>query len=90
MRFRGREITHPEKAERQLRLIVERVGSRCAGRSRAEDGRPHDDAAARAAAPEVAVVVRVRPRAGVARHQRRQPADKPSVSPPSGPTVERR
>jgi translation initiation factor IF-3 len=26
-RFRGREITHPEMAERQLRLIVERLGS---------------------------------------------------------------
>ena len=28
VRFRGREITHPEMAERQLRLIVERLGSR--------------------------------------------------------------
>jgi translation initiation factor IF-3 len=26
-RFRGREITHPEMAERQLRLVVERVGA---------------------------------------------------------------
>jgi translation initiation factor IF-3 len=27
VRFRGREITHPEMAERQLRLIVQRLGS---------------------------------------------------------------
>lgn len=27
VRFRGREITHPEMAERQLRLIMERLGS---------------------------------------------------------------
>ena len=26
VRFRGREITHPEMAERQLRLIIERLG----------------------------------------------------------------
>ena len=26
-RFRGREITHPEMAERQLRLVVERCGA---------------------------------------------------------------
>jgi translation initiation factor IF-3 len=28
-RFRGREITHPEMAERQLHEIVERVGANC-------------------------------------------------------------
>ena len=28
-RFRGREITHPEMAERQLRLVVERCGKDC-------------------------------------------------------------
>lgn len=28
-RFRGREITHPEMAERQLRLVVERCGPQC-------------------------------------------------------------
>ncbi|MFI5308652.1 MAG: translation initiation factor IF-3, partial [Polyangiales bacterium] len=27
VRFRGREITHPEMAERQLRLIVQRLGA---------------------------------------------------------------
>lgn len=29
VRFRGREITHPEMAERQLRLIISRLGAKC-------------------------------------------------------------
>ena len=32
VRFRGREITHPEMAERQLRLIIERLGATAASK----------------------------------------------------------
>jgi translation initiation factor IF-3 len=87
VRFRGREITHPEMAERQLRLIVERLGA-----SASVEAEPKMEG-------RTMTLLLAPPRAGGGGAMRPRPAGpapsgpsggKPSIPPPSGPTVERR
>jgi len=79
-RFRGREITHPEMAERQLRDVVQRVGQNCSVESEPKmEGRTMTIVLA---PPKVAQV-------------QQPPKPKPKVepqapTPPSGPVVDRR
>jgi len=88
VRFRGREITHPEMAERQLRLIVDRLGASAQVEAEPKmEGRtmtlllapPRQGGGGGAA----------RPRPPSPSPAPSGPGTKPSV-PPQGPTVERR
>jgi translation initiation factor IF-3 len=73
VRFRGREITHPEMAERQLRLIVERLGS---GASVEAEPKMEGRTMTLLLAP---------PKSGGPRQQPRPAGDAPQSSGPSGP-----
>jgi translation initiation factor IF-3 len=87
VRFRGREITHPEMAERQLRLIIERLGANCTVESEPKmEGR----AMTLLLAPPRAGSI-PRPRAGAAAAPGPAAPAKPAAPrAPTGPTVERR
>jgi len=80
-RFRGREITHPEMAERQLRLVIERCGNMASVEADAKmEGR-------------TMTVVLAPPKGGggpaVPRPKPKDPAAPPAAA-PSGPVVDRR
>jgi translation initiation factor IF-3 len=89
VRFRGREITHPEMAERQLRLIVQRLGAQAS--VEAEPKMEGRTMTLLLAPPKSGGVVRPAPRpsptpggAGPSGAPSRGPEPRP------GPTVERR
>lgn len=81
-RFRGREITHPEMAERQLHLVVERCGNQASVESDPKmEGR-------------TMTIVLAPPKGGGATVQKVRPAPAPAPpgkpSTPPGPVVDRR
>jgi translation initiation factor IF-3 len=91
VRFRGREITHPEMAERQLRLIIERLGANCSVEAEPKmEGRTMTLLLAppRAGGGGGAVRPRPSPAPGPAQGPGPGPGGRPST--PPGPTVERR
>jgi translation initiation factor IF-3 len=76
-RFRGREITHPEMAERQLQLVVQRVAGQASVESDPKmEGR-------------TMTIVLAPPKGQIIKPKTPAVATKPDSSPP-GPSVERR
>jgi translation initiation factor IF-3 len=88
VRFRGREITHPEMAERQLRLIIERLGANCS--VEAEPKMEGRTMTLLLAPPRAGGGGAVRPRPSPAPAQGSGPGPAARPSTPPGPTVERR
>jgi translation initiation factor IF-3 len=84
VRFRGREITHPEMAERQLRLIVQRLGAQAS--VEAEPKMEGRTMTLLLAPPKTPMKPQPKP-AAVASAQKAGPAAPP---PSAGPSVERR
>jgi translation initiation factor IF-3 len=80
-RFRGREITHPEMAERQLLLVVERCGQQASVEAEPKmEGR-------------TMTLLLAPPKGGGAKPRPKAPSPAPSAASASrqgGPTVERR
>jgi translation initiation factor IF-3 len=87
VRFRGREITHPEMAERQLRLIVQRLGAQASVEAEPKmEGRTMTLLLAPPKTP-----MKPQPKAAGAAAAPAAPPSKGSAPPPSaGPSVERR
>jgi translation initiation factor IF-3 len=84
VRFRGREITHPEMAERQLRLIIERLGANAIVESEPKmEGRAMTLLLAPPRAGQV-------PRPRLAAQPAAAPSAAPRPAPRTGPAVERR
>jgi len=89
VRFRGREITHPEMAERQLRLIIERLGT--GAQVEAEPKMEGRTMTLLLAPPRSGGNAPVRPRGAAPSPAPTGPtAGGKTMPPPSGPTVERR
>jgi translation initiation factor IF-3 len=89
-RFRGREITHPEMAERQLRLVVERVGAQAS--VEAEPKMEGRTMTLLLAPPKSGGGAKPRPRMPTAGAETDEsnPAAPPARREPAGPAVDRR
>jgi translation initiation factor IF-3 len=80
-RFRGREITHPEMAERQLRDVVQRCGQNASVESEPKmEGRTMTIVLAPPKSAQVQQPPKPKPKVG----------SQPPPPPPSGPVVDRR
>ena len=87
-RFRGREITHPEMAERQLRLVVERCGAQAS--VEAEPKMEGRTMTLLLAPPKAGGGARPRPRIPAADGGGSADPTPQPRRPPAGPAVERR